>query len=550
MSIVRLPPQMVSRIAAGEIVERPASVVKELVENSLDAQATEVEVKVEEGGKVSIGVKDNGSGMQREDLLLAFERHATSKIRDEHDLREISTFGFRGEALPSVASVAKVTARSRVREEDLGTEVRFDGGDLDKEKPVAMNPGTSIEVRELFYNTPGRRKFLRTTAREKAAIEQVMNRFLLAFPRVGFKLRLGREEERYPPASLRERFSQLFEDKTLELHHEGGVSIRGLISPPGSSRASREVQYFFVNDRFVRSGLLNKALYDAYHTLLPRHRHPAAIIFLEVPPSQVDVNVHPSKVEVKFPREKEVYGEVVRALEGTLLGKKEEASSPSKTLESFGSGPQKPPQEARESRGPYGEGGETGGESPGVKEMEPLAQIFNTYIIAEQGGRVAIVDQHAAHERVLYEEFKENYSQGKVEKQKLLRPEVIHLAPREKAALMEKGEFLERAGFEVEDFGGQSVAVRAAPLFLGEMESFEEIIAQLAEAGRRSEPREELIYRVACTNAVKAGDFLLPREMETILKKLSHTKNPHTCPHGRPTYISMKEKDLEKWFRR
>lgn len=554
MSIYRLSPGLISKIAAGEIVDRPASVVKELVENSLDAGANRVGIEVKKAGRVSILIKDDGSGMSREDALLAFERHTTSKLAGEEALKEISTFGFRGEALPSIASVARVTARTRSRESDVGTEIKVEGGEVKEAKPAATSAGTQIEVRELFFNTPARRKFLRSDAREKAAIEGVVSRFLLAFPRVSFDLRQDSRRKSFPPSTLRERFNQLFGEKNVvELQQNREFNIRGLVSSPGSSRASRESQYFFVNRRFVRSSLLTRALYEAYHTLLPRHRHPAAVLFLEAPGQEVDVNVHPTKIEVKFTRAEKVYNFVVGSLRDALLQGAETKRVSSQPLESFAS--------MRDETPPTPQVKEAGGEySPEVKAgedylagIEPLAQIFNSYILAEHTDYLVLVDQHAAHERVLYEEFVEKYSQGSLEKQKLLKPEVIHLAPKEKASIFGHRELLDGMGFEIEDFGGVSVALRAAPLFLGRIESFEEVVAQIAEAGRlrnKNKAREEIIYRVACSNAVKAGDLLLPEELKAITEKLARAKNPYTCPHGRPTYTLIGKREIEKRFRR
>ncbi len=557
MKVKKLPSALVSRIAAGEVIERPASVLKELIENSLDADASKVFIEVQRAGKVLIKVKDNGTGMSRDEAVLAFERHATSKISSESDFFAISTFGFRGEALPSIASVSRVTMRTRTEESDIGTEIKIEAGEVLEVKPVACSKGTSIEVRELFFNTPARRKFLKSEAYEKAAIEEVISRFLLAFPEVHFEVVRDGKKRVFPPESLELRVKKLFgqEQKLVKINSTGKIKVSGLVLKPGSSRASKDAQYFFVNRRFIKSRLLTGALYEAYHTLLPKHRHPLAVLFIDVPPAEVDVNVHPTKIEVRFRREKEIFREVVEAIREALYPPRAEKSSIRssvlKSLEDFSI--QKKVEikklEVKEEKAKY-----LPGESDNILGgIKPLAQLHNTYIIAEHPLGLVLIDQHAAHERVLYEEFLEKYSKGKIEKQKLLKPEVLLLTPREKAALMENLEFLKNMGFEIEDFGGESVILRAVPLFLGRMESFQEVIAEIAEAGRipeRNKRKEEIIYRVACTNAVKAGDFMLEEEISALIEKLRKAENPRTCPHGRPTYILLQKRDIERKFRR
>ncbi len=545
--IVKLPEEVVSRIAAGEVVERPASVVKELVENSIDAGATRIDVEVVKAGRVLIKVVDNGIGMNSQDAVLAFERHATSKIKEEEDLYRIESFGFRGEALPSIASVAKVVLRTRAEGEEIGTEVRVEGGRITEVKPCYSPPGTAVEVRELFYNTPARRKFLRSDSWELAQIREVVNRYLLAFPEVEFRLKLGSNKEVFKPACLLDRAAKLLKVKpedVVEIHQE---NLKAVISKPGHSLPYK-AEYFFVNRRFIRSKIFSQALKQAYSTLVPKGRHPLAVVFLDIPPEEVDVNVHPQKIEARFKDEAGVLSNLVKALQSALTMKSEH-----KPLSSFKTLPiedmHKPV--VMEKSAEYKTAKKDVRENI-LSEAKPMAQLFNTYIVAEHPRGLVIVDQHAAHERILYEEFEAELSRGGVKKQKLLNPRVVELPPREKSFLLENIEFIEAMGFEIEDFGGDSVIVRAVPVFLGEVEGVEELIAGISSLHTLPlrERRKEMIYRVACSRAVKAGDFLLQEEMEALLRKLSRMRHPEVCPHGRPTYIVIEKRELERKFRR
>jgi DNA mismatch repair protein MutL len=558
-----LSESIASKIAAGEVVERPASVVKELVENSLDASATRIAVEIRDGGKSYIRVSDDGFGMSREDARLAFERHATSKISSFEDLYAVRSLGFRGEALPSIASVAKVTMETREKHSLEGTRVVVEGGKVLSLEAWGCPPGTSVVVERLFFNTPARRKFLKSDATEAREIVAVLTRYVLAFPEVHFEFfKDGRRSLVAPKGSLRDRLALLFGKEAVMQMREveaekDGYRISGFVSLPSLSRASRGEQYLFVNRRFVKSRLLNIALDEAYHTLLPRHRYPLAFIFLELDPAQVDVNVHPAKIEVKFKEEEKLRQLLVEAIREALLTPAKAQVMPQRQLSLQ---VERAPAESvvREAKADYAL--QLHQSEPNYtlffRQLKPLAQLHNTYILAESSEGLVLIDQHAAHERVLFERFRAQLEEAKLEKQELLSPALIELSPREAAILEENLELISELGFEIESFGERSYLVKAVPLFLGravEKEEIYEIIHSLIEAGsirQREQRREEMIYRVACKKAVKAGDYLTMDDMLALLAHLSRTSQPTTCPHGRPTMITLDLKEIERRFKR
>jgi|Deesub1362B_J571_1020462.scaffolds.fasta_scaffold01701_9 DNA mismatch repair protein MutL len=558
-----LSESIASKIAAGEVVERPASVVKELVENSLDASATRISVEIRDGGKSYIRVSDDGIGMSSEDARLAFERHATSKISSFEDLYAVRSLGFRGEALPSIASVAKVTLETRERDSLEGTRIVVEGGKVLSLEPKGCAPGTSVVVEKLFFNTPARRKFLKSSAAEGNAVVATLTRYLLAFPEVHFEFfREGKRSIVAPRGSMRERLALLYGKDVakqlldVKLEREG-YRIYGFVSSPSLSRASRAEQYLFVNRRYVKSRLLSLALDEAYHTLLPKQRHPLAFIFLELPPERVDVNVHPAKIEVKFKEEEKLRAFLVEALREALLSRTEgkEARPHQLSLEVERAPARSVVKEAKPEYAPKPEQKERS-YSLFFRQLKPLAQLHNTYILAESSEGLVLIDQHAAHERVLFEKFKAQLKQKKLEKQRLVSPAIIELSPREAAILEENLELISELGFEIENFGERSYLVKAVPLFLGravKKEEIYEIVHSLIEAGslKNSERRrEEMIYRVACKNAVKAGDYLSKDEMHALLAHLSRTSQPATCPHGRPTAVTFDLREIERRFKR
>ncbi|NOZ58703.1 MAG: DNA mismatch repair endonuclease MutL [Euryarchaeota archaeon] len=555
-----LSESVASRIAAGEVVERPASVVKELVENSLDAEAGRIVIEIRDGGKSYIRVSDDGVGMSREDARLAFERHATSKISSFSDLYAVRTLGFRGEALPSIASVARVTMETRERGSLEGTRIVVEGGEVLSLEASGCAFGTSVVVERLFFNTPARRKFLKSAAAEGSAVVATLTRYLLAFPEVHFEFfREGRRSIVAPRAGLRGRLAQLYGRSTaeqlrkLELER-GGYRIHGFVSPPSLTRASRAEQYLFVNRRYVRSSLLRDALAEAYHTLLPKHRHPLAFIFLELPPERVDVNVHPAKIEVKFKEEEKLRSLLVEAISEALHQRSPAKPEPRQLSLEVERAPVRGV--VKEAKPEYGSERKAGARALFFRQLRPLGQLHNTYILAESSSGLVLIDQHAAHERVLFERFKAQLERRELEKQQLVSPALIELSPREAAVLEENLSFIADLGFEVEKFGERSYLVKAVPLFLGSAvgaEEVREVLHSLIEVGSLGDVerrREEMIYRVACKNAVKAGDYLSMEEMRSLLAHLSRTSRPETCPHGRPTMVTLGLEEIERRFSR
>jgi DNA mismatch repair protein MutL len=555
-----LDESVASKIAAGEVVERPASVVKELVENSLDAEARRIVVEIRDGGRSYIRVTDDGVGMSREDARLAFERHATSKISSFSDLYAVRTLGFRGEALPSIASVARVTMETRERGSLEGTRIVVEGGEVLSLEASGCAFGTSVVVERLFFNTPARRKFLKSASAEGSAAVATLTRYLLAFPEVHFELvKEGRRSIVAPKGSLKERLALLYgRDVAKRLREvnleQGGFRLYGFVSSPELSRASRAEQYLFVNRRYVKSRLLSLALDEAYHTRLPKHRYPLAFIFIELPPERVDVNVHPAKIEVKFKEEERLRSLLIEALNEALRLRSEVKPAPRQLSLEVERTPARGV--VKEAKPAYEPMQEQRSRALFFRQLKPLAQLHNTYILAESDSGLVLIDQHAAHERVLFEKFMSQLEQHKLEKQQLVSPALVELSPREAAVLEENLELITELGFEVEKFGERSYLVKAVPLFLGravKKEEIYEIVHSLIEAGslKNSERRrEEMIYRVACKNAVKAGDYLSMEEMHALLMQLGRTSRPETCPHGRPTVVTFDLEEIERRFRR
>jgi DNA mismatch repair protein MutL len=573
-----LSEELINQIAAGEVVERPASVVKELVENSIDAGATRIEIEIKEGGRSLIRVLDNGGGMSKDDVQLAFSRHATSKISRLEDLHQISSLGFRGEALPSIASVAKVELLSKTSRDAVGTLLRMEAGEVKQVKDHSANTGTIINVSDLFYSTPARRKFLKSQMTETRHIMDLVTNFALAFPQIAFRLTVdGREVLKLESADRKQRITELFGQdiikKIIELRETGIVGILGFIGKPELSKSSRTDIRFFVNQRSINNRTLLHALISAYGDMLTKGRFPLAIIFLEVPAHLVDVNVHPQKLEVRFQDEKGVHDLVYRAVKKAL--DREFVSAVRKPVESSTSySINQPSSLVREPPSEY-QSGPVSQESvlkqlfstpaPGTtapfqsrKEFPPLEsnfyQFFNTYILTQSTDELLIIDQHAAHERVLYEEILLTVSSdAKASSQRLLFPETIDLTPQEFAEFRNNSEVLEKLGFEIQSLGGKTVLLSAMPAlarnqttnFLREV--LDESVHQ-SEAGK--EKSKTIASALACHAAVKAGDPLTINEMQSLLKSLLSLHTPQVCPHGRPTLIRIPRSELERRFGR
>ncbi len=576
-TIIVLEDNIASKIAAGEVIERPASVIKELVENSIDAGAQSIEVEVEDGGRSLLRVKDDGSGMGPQDGILALQRHATSKIRRAEDLFSVTTLGFRGEALPSIAAVSHFEMLTRGREEEVGLRITAHGGNITEVEEVGAPAGTVISVSGLFYNTPARLKFLRSPATEFAHIAELLNRFSLSHHHLCFLLKHnGREVLRRPSSpDLREPLGRALgrenAAKMIEVAFSSPLmSVRGFISPAEQSRSSRAQQYFFVNRRCIRSRSFTHALEEAYHTLLPLHRYPVAALLLSLEPSLVDVNVHPTKAEVRFNREGEIYQMLKRALQESLA-KAGFESAPAAA--SFSTAPlSAAPDHGSLLSAPRQPGHPAPPAPPSSTEtvihpaLQPrpegarvhfraLAQLRSTYILAEGENGLLVVDQHRAHERVLYEQFMQELGERNTPTQPLLTAATLQLGARESAALQENLEALQALGFALEEFGAECFLLRAVPLaFLKQdpIRLLTEIVEDLAvsPAANIEARRERALVTMSCKAAVKAGDSLAPEEMDELLSALSEANRPYTCPHGRPTVMTISNFELDRKFHR
>jgi DNA mismatch repair protein MutL len=592
--IHRLPPDLANQIAAGEVVERPASVIKELIENSIDAGARRLTITAEFGGKKLIRVEDDGEGMDPDDARLAIERHATSKIRRADDLERIATLGFRGEALPSIASVSHFVLRTRARGADSGTEIRVNGGAVAAVTEAGMPEGTSIEVADLFYNLPARRKFLKSDAAESAQVSRVVTQLALCYPEIGFMLTSsGRKVLQCPPvATLRDRLYQLYGERTdlIEVRRDrGDIRVVGYIAALAEQGPTRGPQHVFVNRRIVKDRTIAHAIIDSYSVASIKERSPEVHLFIEMPHDALDVNVHPTKAEVRF-RDQSFVHEVVRRTLGDALGRGPAPElrlvppavaplQPSTLPLPAGYGttfpsrwtPSSTARFAPTTEGiiaPTGEGtfAPTGDSTIAptsaatmalsIKPMIPLGQFRDTFIIAVDEEGIAIIDQHVAHERVLFERITERLSNGRLESQRLLEPLLVSLSASGRQALGAHGANLERLGFELEDFGGDTVRVTAYPALLRQ-EECETAIRTLAddlEGLDRGSGVEEAIKRIAatmaCHAAVKANYPLTAEKMGHILDELRRTAYSTICPHGRPVMLRLSRREVEKNFQR
>jgi DNA mismatch repair protein MutL len=606
MPIRRLPPETVNRIAAGEVVERPASAVKELVENAIDAGASNIEVQVEQGGLSRILVADDGGGLAREELALAVERHATSKLQPDADgdwdLLHISSLGFRGEALPSIGSVARLTLAARARGAAEAWAIAVEGGLVGAPHPAAFagEHGLRAEVRDLFYATPARLKFMKSARSEALAIAEEVRRQAMAHEAVGFTLDLdGRRALRLPPefAGPEGRLRRLsavlgreFEENALLLDHEReGVRLSGYAGLPTYSRGNGAHQYLFVNGRPVRDRLLQGALRAAYADFLARDRHPAAALFVELDPREVDVNVHPAKAEVRFRDPGLVRGLIIGGLRHALAGAGHRASTTvaAAALGGFRPEPASPGYPWRTPGPGWRPGapstawaGETRvaaalpgmaeptaryesepvGSTAGEPADQPLgaarAQLHETYIVAQTGDGIVIVDQHAAHERLVYERMKTELEGGAVARQSLLMPEVVSLDPAEAERVVERAGELAQLGLVLEPFGLGAVLVRETPALLGDCDVqglVRDIADDLAENGAPLALKErigEICGTMACHGSVRAGRRLSATEMNALLRQMEATPHSGQCNHGRPTYVELKLADIERLFGR
>lgn len=592
----------IDRIAAGEVIERPASIIKELVENSLDAGARKLTITLQDGGLTSLSVEDDGHGIPDRDLPLAFERHATSKIASAADIMQVGSFGFRGEALASISSVSRVKCVSRVDDADIGAMIEMEGGEILRREPAPRNRGTTVTVSDLFYNTPARRKYMKTPQAEKRAIMKLMTQLALAHQDIRWLVKADGDValDLRPASSLTDRARDLLGGSVVEHlarfeSEKGGFSLGGLASRPTWTRGNRDQQFLFINRRPVENRALSQAIVQAYREVVPPGRHPVIIAFLQVPAGEVDVNVHPAKTEVRLLLEREIFGLLKNALqEGLSLRAAEDlrpwrsgSGDATGTDTNGGSEPddlrayfQRGASAGYEYKGvPRGQGelfgasalrpreddpAGTAADASDFPDSEPVSlhsapfwQLHRTYIVTQIRGGLVLIDQHNSHERILYNEAKqalEGSSQARVPTQQLLFPAHLELTPGQVQAWQAHSGQLEVMGFTIEPFGGQSVLVQGIPASLknwNEGRLLLDILDDLAWDDRPSQENQvDLLASYACHAAVRAGEPLTVPEMQNLVDRLFATDTPLSCPHGRPTLIQFSLGELEKRFGR
>ncbi len=632
---MQLPPDVVTKIAAGEVIERPASVVKEMLENSLDAGATSIEIELEQGGIDLIRIVDNGHGIVAEDLPLVFASHATSKLKDADDLFKIGTLGFRGEAMASIGGIAQVTVQSRVKDQDEGAELRCNGGELAPIRPWNGSQGTRIEVKHLFYNTPVRKKFLKTMSTELGHVSETVTRLALSYPGVHFLLKHNNRLVYEVPANatFKDRIALFFGDELakrlihVDLGREG-MTLTGSVGDPTDDKANAKLQYFFLNGRYIRDRSLGHAVQESYRGLLMTGRYPAAFLFLTVPPDTIDVNVHPTKAEVRFRDSSSVYHLVRSAIKQALLKhdlvpqlQVPDASPRSEQIQQTVAPWENPsPQPSIFSETPktitepplpvswgevIGKPTPTQGtltpqptpvnnttyiptpipvtpisptltqtpaptpsqtaEAPPPNRAFPLPieklstkaiQIHDSFLVVETPEGMLVIDQHALHERILFEQIRRRVSEGKLEVQRLLIPEPVELSIHQAAAVMENKESLAELGIEVEDFGGGTIAVSSCPALMkraSPAEVFKGVLDVILTKDRtptKAQLFDHLMATMACKAAIRAGDRLSLEEIDYLMQLRQLAEDSHHCPHGRPTSLMFSRKELEKQFGR
>lgn len=578
-----LDPHTINQIAAGEVVERPASVVKELVENALDAGATRVAVEVQGAGKALIRVTDNGTGMGLADAQTALLRHATSKIDKAGDLLGVRTLGFRGEALPSIASVSRLRL-STGSQDGLRHVLVVEGGRAEEPRAEAGPRGTDIRVEDLFFNTPARLKFLKSDSTELSAIMEVMSRYALAYPGVSFRVQHGEVVtlETIGSGDLLAALGEVWgRDAARALSPvdfwNGEVRVTGFVSPPHFTKPNRAYQWFFANGRPVRSRMVAAALDQAYRSLTPERRFPLALLMLHVDPVKLDVNVSPTKSEVKFQSEGSVFDAVRRGvrtslLEGGMVPSLESVEAASEAMRAAQAGAGRWPIEgsaplpsgftssyAAQAPLPQSESFELDrlGPLPDLLDgFRVIGQLESTFILAENARGLLVIDQHVAHERILYERLRDTRGSVSVERQPLLAPETLHISRKAMAAIRDKLDDLREVGFDLEPFGGESLLVRGVPAALRTkkpMALLRDLVDELADGeaqGCLLPARDEVFILCACKMAVKAGDPLSHTEMEKLARDLAGTENPYLCPHGRPITVVLSRQELLRRFKR
>jgi DNA mismatch repair protein MutL len=553
-----MPPDLALKIAAGEVVERPASVVKELLDNSIDAGADTVKVEIRDAGLKLISVSDNGCGIPSEDLPLAFTSHATSKIGDLNDLEHLLTLGFRGEALPSIAAVARVEVQTAESDAARGSRLLIEHGKVLEQKLHPTPPGLRITVSDLFSNVPARRKFVRSLRAESGQIQQVVMQYSLAQPQVRFALAIDDRLTFHSPGSgrLEDAFAAVYGaelvDKMTEVHREAdGITLDGLTSTPSLNRQNRLAINIIVNGRPIQNRSLAFALEEAYSGFLMVGRHPIAVIHISLPPGEVDVNIHPAKSQVRFARDREVHGAVHRAISQALLNLPLQPRSLS--LESSSLEPLPVDLQPPDPLQPQDDSGETPTLIPGLPSLRVFGQANQMFIIAEGPDGLYLIDQHAAHERVIFDQLEEQLSRHAAPSQPLIEPIAVQLTPGQMTALEGNTVLLEEMGFALEPFGKDASLVRAVPVLArtgNPATLLVEVLDELQISPQPDSSTERALAALSCAGAVKAGQSLEVQEMRELVVQLERTVRPSTCPHGRPTMIHLSHSQLERQFGR
>ncbi|HYE84356.1 MAG TPA: DNA mismatch repair endonuclease MutL [Clostridia bacterium] len=607
----------INKIAAGEVIERPASIVKELVENSIDAGATAVGIELSDGGKTYINVSDNGCGIMKEDMEHVFFRHATSKIRSSEDLHKgILTLGFRGEAMASIAAVSEVELKTKSEEDPSGSHVLIKGGKLLDNTAIGYPTGTSITVRNLFFNTPARLKFLKSDTSEQGAIVDIVEKLALTNTGISMKLTVNNKVVLHTPGNgdllsvILCIYGNNISKAMLPLEYSNDfISIEGYIGKPEIAKGNSTYMTFSINRRYIKSRMMAEAMKQAYKTLLMNNRYPFSIINIDIKSDMIDVNVHPTKQEIKFSDDRAIFNTLYLAVKNCLNNNRlifeniedmevpqesnaeahknihsyadsyrnvssgndtafdrKSAYEPAKVsydqlsfnnakavspeIDSF----RKQYEHEREHEHETAMIREEAVEKPHTLAINIIGQLFGTYVLGQQEDIFYLIDQHAAHERIMFEYIKEKYNSRSISMQELLMPIIIELSPAEKLLYSENSAIFQNLGFEIEWFGENTLAIRAIPIIMGEPctgEFFSNILDSLKEpGGSASSPLEKIIISMACKNAIKAGDSITPEETRELIERLMKTKQPYTCPHGRPTIITMSKYELEKKFKR
>jgi len=574
----------INKIAAGEVIERPASIVKELVENSVDAGATAISIEIQEGGKSYINVSDNGCGILKEDAGKVFLRHATSKIETSGDIQGINTLGFRGEAMASIAAVSEVELLTKAEEDDAGSHLIIKGGKLIQDISIGYPTGTSVTVRNLFFNTPARLKFLKSDTAEQGAIVDMAEKLAMTNTGISMKLTVNDKVVLHTPGNgdllsvILCIYGKNIAKAMLPLEYSNDIiSIGGYIGKPEIARGNSTYMTFSINNRYIKSRMLAEAMKQAYKTLLMNNRYPFSIINIDIKSEMTDVNVHPAKQEIKFFDERAIFNTLYLAVKNCLNNNSLmfESLEDVATLESrniyeppkvhydqlsFEKEPAAPRIENYQKQYEY----DKNPKAPIIYEevqqqvhtlaIDIIGQLFGTYILGQKDDDFYLIDQHAAHERIMFEHIKEKYNTRSISVQELMMPVVIELSPAEKALYNENSLIFQNLGFEIEWFGESTLAIRAVPILMGEPctgEFFSNMLDSLKEpAGSAASPLERIIISMACKNAIKAGDIISPEEIRELIERLMKTSQPYTCPHGRPTIITMSKYELEKKFKR